>query len=468
MSVVDVDVVAQQLMPHDVGLVAHHLVGPEDQVLHADVLLGGVRGPVEAAVPVPRQGHRGLAQGLRRDGAGAHAHAPDAGRALDHGDLLAQLGRLDGRALTTRARPDRDQVEVEGCAVHGDSIGHRTVDRSRGVMRRTVSPGPSNSPSPWTGVQGLRRAQVSLRNRSMNGDQRLAHRVEARGRDLVEGVGAGVEVGVVPVDQVDRRHPRLLEGRVVVVDQRTGGVGERGPGPDLAGGGAEPAPQARVRRGLARDAQRAVGHEVHEHHRAQLSGVPRRVDAAAAQAVGEEVGRSGRLLLAVEEHETHLALAGPPALGEIPRELHHHGGAARAVVGAHESGEVLGVVVGGDEDRLPAAGQAPRDVAQTARHTLVAAAGELGAQSRRETPRGHRAGRAGTHVDLGAQLGEGAVGVEAVRRGAAGRRRCTPTRTRPAGSPRSPSAGRSAREAGAGAWCGESHAEGLGAPGGCH
>ena len=166
-AVEDVDVVAQQLMPHDVGLVAHHLVGPEDQILHADVLLGGVRRSVEAAVAVARQGHRGLAQGLGRDGAGPHADAPDPRGALDHRDLLAQLGRLDGRALTTRARPDRDQVVVEGRTVHGDSIGHRGDDRSAGVVRRTVSPGPSSTPSLWTGVQAAQPPQVSLRSRSM-------------------------------------------------------------------------------------------------------------------------------------------------------------------------------------------------------------------------------------------------------------------------------------------------------------
>jgi hypothetical protein len=61
---VQVHAVAHELVAHDVGLVPHHLVGAEAQVVDADVLLDRVRRPVEAPLAVAAEGHGRLAEGL--------------------------------------------------------------------------------------------------------------------------------------------------------------------------------------------------------------------------------------------------------------------------------------------------------------------------------------------------------------------------------------------------------------------
>ena len=86
---------------------ADDLVGPEDEVLHPDVVAVGVRRAEEAAVAVAAEGDGRLAQRLRRDRARAHADAADVGLALDQRDALAELGGLDGGALAARPRSDR-------------------------------------------------------------------------------------------------------------------------------------------------------------------------------------------------------------------------------------------------------------------------------------------------------------------------------------------------------------------------
>ena len=93
--------------------------------------------------------------------------------------------------------------------------------------------------------------------------------------------------------------------------------------------------------------------------------------------------------------------------------------AGGAVVGADEARQVLGVVVRPHQDRPAAARQPADDVAQAAGHALEAPAGDLRPQALGQDPRRGRAGRARPQVHLGAQVAEGAIGVEPV--GAAGR-----------------------------------------------
>jgi hypothetical protein len=138
---VEVHAVAHELVAHHVDLVAHDVVGAEAQVLDADVLLDRVRGSVEPALAVAAEGHRRLAQGLRRDRPGGDAHPADGLGALDHGDPRAELGGLDRRALAARARSDGDQVVVEGGAVRRAGVAHRSATRA-------VPVGADNGPRP--------------------------------------------------------------------------------------------------------------------------------------------------------------------------------------------------------------------------------------------------------------------------------------------------------------------------------
>ena len=79
--------------------------------LRGDVLLDPVGAAVEAALAPAGEVEHGLAQRLRRDGAGVHRDAADAAALLDHQHGLAELGRLDGGAPAGRAAADDDEIE---------------------------------------------------------------------------------------------------------------------------------------------------------------------------------------------------------------------------------------------------------------------------------------------------------------------------------------------------------------------
>ena len=91
------------------------------------------------------------------------------------------------------------------------------------------------------------------------------------------------------------------------------------------------------------------------------------------------VGRAARRLLAVQEDELDRVAGRLMRAGELGR----HGRAGRAVVGAHEAGDVLGVVVRAHDHvaRLAAAHGADH-VAQAARHLLVLPRGTIRFRSR--------------------------------------------------------------------------------------
>ena len=120
---------------------------------------------------------------------------------------------------------------------------------------------------------------------------------------------------------------------------------------------------------------------------------------------------AARALLAVEEDELDAVARAP----DRPRKLGHHRCARRAVVGADEAVDVLGVVVGAHHDVAGLAPvHGPDHVAKAARNLLVAPARQPLAQRPCQLPRGVRTGGPGTQLDLRAQQPPGRGGVEAV------------------------------------------------------
>ena len=223
-------------------------------------------------------------------------------------------------------------------------------------------------------------------------------------------------VGIGEVDEVDGGDPGLLERRVVVLNAPAHPPRKR---PDRArplGARAQELPQRRVGARLARDRQVLVAHEVHQDHGRELACVRLGVGAAAAHAVAQEVVGPAGALLAVEEHEADLAVAGAAPGAQGPGELEHRGRARRPVVGAHEARDVLGVVVRPHQDRLAAAREAADHVAQAAGHALEMPARDLAAQPLGQEPRRGRPRRPRPQLHLGAQVAEGALGVEPVAR----------------------------------------------------
>src|SRR5262249_4808783 len=134
----NVDAVAHQLVPRDVDLVADHVIDPEQQIAHRDVLLDRVGGAVETALAVSRQPQRRLAQRLARDRSGVDADTADDGALLDDRHAFIELRRLDRGAMTGRTRTDDEQVVIvvrhEGSSVHRGS----STDGVRWLARGTT------------------------------------------------------------------------------------------------------------------------------------------------------------------------------------------------------------------------------------------------------------------------------------------------------------------------------------------
>src|SRR5581483_12345392 len=101
------DVVAAELLADERGLVGHDLRGPiHEEARRLALLLARAQGVDLLVRPAREVLEDRLAQRLRRDRAGVDRPAADAVAALDHGDPLAQLRALDGRALPARAGAD--------------------------------------------------------------------------------------------------------------------------------------------------------------------------------------------------------------------------------------------------------------------------------------------------------------------------------------------------------------------------
>src|SRR5262245_30502714 len=100
------DIVAHQLVTHDVDFVLDDTVGADQQILYRDVFFDGVGSAVELAGAIAGELEHDLAQGLRRDRAEIDAASADDGFALDDRYPLIELRALDRRALAGRPGTD--------------------------------------------------------------------------------------------------------------------------------------------------------------------------------------------------------------------------------------------------------------------------------------------------------------------------------------------------------------------------
>ena len=102
--------VAAELVLHDLDFVPNDLVESGDEVLHRQVLLEGVADAVDVPLAKSREVEHGLPKGFAGNGAGVDRRASDVRGPLDHHGALAQLGGLDGGAVTGGTRPDNRYV----------------------------------------------------------------------------------------------------------------------------------------------------------------------------------------------------------------------------------------------------------------------------------------------------------------------------------------------------------------------
>jgi hypothetical protein len=128
----NVDVVAHQLVPGDVDLVADDMVHPKEQIAHRDVLLDGIRRTVDSALAVAGQTKRGFPERLAGDGAGVDADSANDRPLLDDGHPLVELGALKGGTMAGRTRADDEQVVVIlGHPGHGHPPRASTIEAPR-------------------------------------------------------------------------------------------------------------------------------------------------------------------------------------------------------------------------------------------------------------------------------------------------------------------------------------------------
>ena len=107
-------VVAVQLRADDLELAHEDLLDAEREIGDRDVLRDRVVAAVERPLAKTREIQDRLAQGLRRDRAGVQADATHHLLAIDHRDLLAELGGRDCALLAGGPRADHDEVVSRG------------------------------------------------------------------------------------------------------------------------------------------------------------------------------------------------------------------------------------------------------------------------------------------------------------------------------------------------------------------
>ncbi len=129
-----VDAVTRELGPIHVDLALDHVVAPEHEVGHRHLRLHPIRDAVEAALVDPRQIEHRLAQGLRGDRAGVHAHPADHRLPFHDRGAPAQLRSLDGRVVPGGAAADDDQLVV----AHGGVMTSGKVDLGASVRSQDL------------------------------------------------------------------------------------------------------------------------------------------------------------------------------------------------------------------------------------------------------------------------------------------------------------------------------------------
>src|SRR5262249_43311128 len=137
LAVHDGNVVAPELIFDDALLARENLVDLGQELLRGGTTPGRP-GPVLAAHAIEEEDS--LAQRLTRDGAGPETHPTEAGLLLDDGYPLAELGRLNGRALAGRTAAYAHEVIV---VRRGRICGHRgthVYDREDSIAAREIRP----------------------------------------------------------------------------------------------------------------------------------------------------------------------------------------------------------------------------------------------------------------------------------------------------------------------------------------
>ena len=208
---------------------------------------------------------------------------------------------------------------------------------------------------------------------------------------------------------------------MVVGHGAAGARRERRAGADRLRRAPQPGPERQVGRRLAPDPHPLAGDEVEQDHRAQLVGVARRVGLASR--AGRWRGTARESSVASSPSNSTKRSSARPAGG--PRRAGR--GRARPPRRSRRRRRWRRRSRAGPwcrsaraiSDRRPRARDPPDDVAQPrmARHALEAAARQLAPQSPREPAQRGRARRTRAQLDLAAQLGERARGVEAIALG---------------------------------------------------
>src|SRR4029453_1783913 len=104
------DAVARELVLCHRGFGLDHLVAPEPQVEHADLVLDAVIDAVDALVLEAGEVQHGFPHRLARDRAGVDAHAAGSFPPFPPGYAPAALRRLNGGPLSGRPGADHDHV----------------------------------------------------------------------------------------------------------------------------------------------------------------------------------------------------------------------------------------------------------------------------------------------------------------------------------------------------------------------
>ena len=99
-------------MSGDVDLVAHHMFGANQQVLHLDILFHGIGLAVETVLAVPGQVKGRLPERLARDGAKVDHDPANHLGSFDEPDPFVKLGGLNRSALSGRTGADHKYVVV--------------------------------------------------------------------------------------------------------------------------------------------------------------------------------------------------------------------------------------------------------------------------------------------------------------------------------------------------------------------
>ena len=146
----DVHVVPNQLVLHDVDLALHHLPRAQAEILDGDLLLHAIAGAVGLALRHPREVDDRLAERLRGDRPPVDRDPAELA-ALDEGHAVAQLRGLDRGLLTGRPGPDDEELVVVRHRAHHVSERTRPTWARVVTERRPTGRAPARPRAPTRG-----------------------------------------------------------------------------------------------------------------------------------------------------------------------------------------------------------------------------------------------------------------------------------------------------------------------------